>query len=327
MRLLFARSAGHRCCVSTRHALTLKQSVANVEVIPMSEGNVYVCLWKKRGRRITVSLKADASVKVSAPELDEAEEKMWELLCEKFGDGEAVLQYETPPPVAATQFATRYGKPHLVTVSVNDGMGRLVNEKEVHPKGYCADCRMPLEIASGATPEYDYVPSSDGAVMTEGLFFSENFLSLLSNEEKAGLKLLPVKGPARAKKRFFMLTGMPVADYVGVPGFEGLLLHQCRRCKGRLSIGYLRNSKMYHFLALKDLPKLLPTVFAIGREGNVSLCMTQERFSQLLDQPGTRNLTSRRIWVVPDDRFVRTINTRNHPLASRWEGRVASFRN
>lgn len=303
----------------------LKPGLRTVEVMLMSEGNVYICLWKKRGRRLTISLKSDPGVKVSAPELDEAEEKMWELLCEKFGDGEAVLQYETPPPVAATEFATRYGTPHLVTVSVNDGMGGLVNEKEVHPKGYCNDCRLPLEVADGVIPEYDYVPTSDGAVTMQGLFFSENFLSLLSKKEKAGLEFLSVKGPAKAKKRFFQLTGKTVADYVGVPGFEGLSLHQCRRCKRPLTISYLRNCKMYNFVALHDLPKPLPTVFAIGRDGDVSLCMTRARYSELLGQPGTRNMTSSRLWVVPDDRFVRTITPANHPLKLRWEASRGFF--
>jgi hypothetical protein len=287
----------------------------------MSEGNVYLCVWAKRRARLTLALKDDPKIKVSAPELDEAEEKMWELLCEKFGDGEAVLQYVTPPPVAATEFATRYGRPHLVTVSGNDSMGGLLNEKKVHPKGYCRDCQDPL-VVTNVTPEYNYVPTSDGAV---GNFFSEDFLSLLTKKEKGGLQLVPVIGPKRARKNFFKLRGGAVADFVGVPGFEGLCLDRCRRCKRALTIMYLRNNKLYSFLALGDLPKPLPTVFVVGHEENISLCMTRDRFSQLLGKPGTRNIASSRVWVVPDKQFVRNINVVNSPKHLRWEASRGFF--
>jgi hypothetical protein len=281
----------------------------------MSEGNVYLCVWAKRGNRLTLALKDNPKIKVSAPELDEAEEKMWDLLCEKFGDGEAVLQYVTPPPVAATEFAARYGRPHLVSVSGNDSMGGLINEKEVHPKGYCRDCQDPL-VTTKVTPEYDYVPASDGAV---GNFFSEQFLSLLTPKEKKALQLVPVIGPRRAKKTFFKVTGAAVADFVGVPGFEGLCLDRCRRCKRALTIMYLRNNKLYTFIALDDLPKPLPAVFVAGHDENISVCMTRERFSQLLGKPGTRNITSSRVWVVPDKQFVRSIDENNSPKRLRWE--------
>jgi len=67
---------------------------------------------------------------------------------------------------------------------------------------------------------------------------------------------------------------------------------------------------MYKFLAMRDLPKPLPTVFAIGRPGDVRLCMTHARFSQLIGRRGTRDIKSSRVWVVPDNQFVRGKNLR-----------------
>src|ERR1041384_2936694 len=155
----------------------------------MSEGNVYLCLWKKRGRRLTLFLENDPGVKVSASNLADAEEKMWDLLCEKFGDGEAVLEYRTLPDVPEAQFAMRYGTPNLVIVSGNDSAGALVNAQELHPKGYCADCQQPLKTNPAVVPEFDWLPSSDGAIATGlGSLFSEEFLSLLSAKEKSGLQ-------------------------------------------------------------------------------------------------------------------------------------------
>ena len=183
----------------------------------MSEGNVYLCLWKKGGRNLTLFLESDPSVKVSASNLADAEEKMWELLCEKFGDGEAVLEYRTPPEVPEAQFARRYGSPNLVIVSGNDSTGTLVNAKELHPEGYCPDCQQPLKTNPAVVPEFDRLPSSDGATnLALGSLFSQEFLSLLRDEEKSGLQFEPVRGPKRSQKTFFLLTGKPQIDFVGV---------------------------------------------------------------------------------------------------------------
>jgi len=284
----------------------------------MSEGNVYLCEWKKAGRKLTLSLKNDPDVKVTASDLDAAEEQMWELLCEKFGDGEAVLEYVTPPPRKEAEFIKHYGAPHLVVVSGNEYVGKLVNETEFHPKGYCRDCRHPHETAPNVTPEYDWLPSSDGALSPTDNFFSEDFLSLLTTAERSCLKLEPVRGPKAKGKRFFRLTGEPVVNFVGVPGFEGLSVYQCQRCKRLLHICYLRNCQLFRFVAGGDLPKPLPDIFSVGWEGDLSLCMTRRRYAQLIGKPGTRKITTSRIWVVPDDRFVREINDQNHPQELRW---------
>lgn len=288
----------------------------------MSEGNVYLCLWKKRGRSLTLFLESDPSVKVSASNLADAEEKMWELLCEKFGDGEAVLEYHTPPDAPEAQFAMRYGSPSLVIVSGNDSAGTLVNAKELHPKGYCPDCQQPLKTNPAVVPQFDRVPSSDGAITTGlGSLFSEEFLSWLSDEEKSGLQFEPIRRPKRNRKAFFLLVGKPQTDFVGVPGFEGLLNYECRRCHRPLAICYLRNNKLFRFVALADLPNPVPDVFALGPEGDVSLCMTRRRYSQIIGKPGAQNITSSRLWVVSDEQFVSKIDARSHPPKSRWAPR------
>lgn len=284
-----------------------------------SEGNVYLCQWEKRGRVLTLRLKRDPRVKASGSNLQSAEERMWERLCEEYGDGEAVLEYETPPPQKWACFASRYGGIDLVTVTGNDSMGTLTNERELHPKGYCRDCQMPLETAPGAVPEFNRVPSSDGAVeQSLGRFYSEEFLSLLSSEERAALTLVPVHGPKGSRKSFFHLGGEPAVNYVGVPGFEGLVNHQCGRCERLLGICYLRNCEFFEFIARNDLSRPTPAVFTAGWPGDVSLIMTRRRYARMIGKRGMRNIRSSRLWVVPDDQFVRQIDSRSHPPELRW---------
>jgi hypothetical protein len=287
----------------------------------MSEGNVYLCTWRKMDAGFTIALKRDSTVHASGETFDEAEEEMWDVLSDRFADGEAVVEYVKPRPRAEGSFVARYGKPELVVVSGNDYAGKLLNAAALHPKGYCRNCRWPLETAAGVVPEFDWLPSGDGIFShMMSSMYSEEFLSLFTTEEMKRLKFEPVHGQKRKKKKHFRLAGDAVADYVGVPRFEGLLNDQCRECKRRLGICYLRNCRMYQFVALADLPQLLPTVFAIGRGNDLGLCMQEERYMQMVGEAGTRKITSRKIWVVPDDKFVRTTDETTHPLETRWAG-------
>lgn len=286
----------------------------------MPEGNVYICTWKQDQTGFTIALKRDPKIQTIGETLDEAEEQMWELLCEKFGDGEAVLQYEKPPPVLEQKFETRYGSPHLVTVSGNESTGKLLNAAELHPRGYCRSCQRPLETSPGILPQYDWLPSCDGAVSQDlNPIYSSDFLALLTDQERSSLLFEPVLGPKQQRKKFFQLVGRAKADFVGVPGFEGLLNFKCQGCQRPMGICYLRNCALFCFVALLDLPSPIPDVFTIGNDDELRLCMRQERFSQILGQRGARKITSSRLWVVPDSQFVRQVDEQNHPLESRWK--------
>ena len=70
----------------------------------------------------------------SASSLTKADEKTWNLLCAKFGDGAAVLKYCIPPEVPEAQFALRHGLPSLIIVAGNSRVGTLVNAGELHPE-------------------------------------------------------------------------------------------------------------------------------------------------------------------------------------------------
>lgn len=285
----------------------------------MPEGNVYICTWSQDQTGFTIALKRDPKIQTIGETLAEAEEQMWDLLCEIFGDGEAVLQYEKPPPVAEQKFASRYGTPHLVTVSGNESTGKLLNAPELHPRGYCRRCERPLETTPGILPQFDWLPSCDGAVSQNlNPIFSSEFLALLTDKERSSLLFEPVLGPKRQRKKFFQLAGQPKADFVAVPEFEGLLNFHCQGCQRPMEICYLRNCALFRFIALLDLPNPIPDVFTIGSDGQLNLCMRQERFSQILGQRGARKITSSRLWVVADSKFVRQVDEQNHPLQSPW---------
>lgn len=74
----------------------------------MSEGNVYLCTWRKTDKGFTIALKRDSKVEASGATFDQAEEEMWDVLLDRFGDGEAVVEYVIPRPRTEETFAQRY---------------------------------------------------------------------------------------------------------------------------------------------------------------------------------------------------------------------------
>lgn len=286
------------------------------------EGNVYLCDWAKRGKKFLITLQQDSNISVAGQDFDEAEEMMWELLCEKFGDGEAVVEYVKPLPKSA--FQKKYGIPEILSVSGNGGHGRLLNEGEVLISRICEVCKRTLSQRTKAIAEWDYLPNSDGAVSFKtgiGDIYSEDFLSLFSDEEKSNLSLIPVRGPEKTRKRFFeLLPGNPKANYVGVPRFPGLLNKRCETCKS-FRFTYLHNNDLFQFIARRDLPEKISGLFVIGDSKSVNLCMTRERYQKIVGKKGTKDIMSRQIWVVPDNRFVRKPEDENYPEELYWKSR------
>jgi len=248
------------------------------------------------------------------------------FLCDKFGDGEASarishatgksLKHSSPGATAPESGHRRRERQH-----------RRARQREgTSSKWLLSRLPQPLKTNPAVVPEFDRLPSSDGAINLGlgNLFFAE-FLSLLSDKEKSDLRFEPVRGPKRSRKVFLPAGGQTTDRLCGRARIRGLLNYECRRCHRPLAICYLRNNELFRFVAQADLLKPVPNVFALGPEGDVSLCMTRRRYSQIIGKPGARNLTSSRLWVVPDEQFVRKIGARSHPPKSRWAPRRSSM--
>jgi hypothetical protein len=285
-----------------------------------SEGNVYLCSWSKKRGEFKITLKADRHITVTSDSFGGAEELMWELLCEKFGDGEAVIEYDKSLP--KTQFAEYFGKPEILCISGNGSVGRMLGSPELYSGGYCKKCQRPLGQRNKQSAGFASLPSADGAVVFEGYvgnLFSEDFLSLLSVEEQARLSFLPVIGPDKSRKNFFELVGKPSASHVGIPSFPGRLNKRCDACGKLRSHLYLYRNELFQFVALRDLPEPIPSVFVIGDEIECSLCMTRERYQKIIGKKGSKDIVSRQIWVVSDDKFVRRSEDESYPEEFYWK--------
>jgi hypothetical protein len=267
------------------------------------EGKVYLSSWQRSGKRFKAWLTENPECSVSADSFDAAKEALWDLICLKFGDGEAVLEFDALP--AENDFLTKYGMPEILSISGNDNADPIRPPQEgLFEMGRCPLCKRHWGARSKIIAEFGFLPTeSDGAVTAEGKFFSSDFLELLTDTEKENLAFQPVKALNATKKTFFELVGKPVAQYVGLAGFAGKAGETCSHC-GFQSFPFLVKNKIHEFLAKKDIDPSL-TCFVVTNGRSLDFCMTGERWRQLRGKRGTKNLVSSRIYIVPESEVIR----------------------
>jgi hypothetical protein len=161
----------------------------------MSENNVWPCTWEQSKAGITIRVqRGKTSLRVTKPSLDKAIMAMQDEICGAFGDGEAVLDPETPfPPYTPSAFAT-YGT--HVELGYNAIFFLLNYKQRLWEQGWCDWCDtplgkrtdMPLHICIEEAGDiiFSRTPSKGSVVV------SKRFLGALSPQERSVVEVRPV---------------------------------------------------------------------------------------------------------------------------------------
>ena len=145
-------------------------------------------------------------------------------------------------------------------------------------------------------------------------FYSEDFLAQLEPGERSQFAWRRVERRGRGKKVFYEL-GAPglrvpfvaVSEEAGalwrVPGSvirKGSELSVCATCAWSTGPFYPRSSERlpFWYVSAADLPDPPPTCFAVGGVVGYDLCVTRQRWQELVGRPGTRGIASSEVGVV-----------------------------
>jgi hypothetical protein len=275
------------------------------------EGKVYNCSWKKNGRRYLVWVESDVDLKVEAEDFDEAEGELGGLICEKTGDGEAVMEFNPPPPAGNR---TNWTPIEIVSLGYNASADLVDREQPLFSKGRCTVCRTPHGERTKIQIRLKNIPQSDTFSVRNFLprirVFSESFVDLLNEQERLTLEFRPIEIEGKTRKKFFELIGRPQIAYSGIKGstYDPLVCRQCPLC-GTYAF-FMRGSDIpmdiQHFVASEDLPSPLPSVLLLGHgDGTASLCMPRSRWLEIRGKPGTKGVCTSKIGIVPEERVER----------------------
>jgi hypothetical protein len=133
--------------------------------------------------------------------------------------------------------------------------------------------------------------------------FSEEFLNLLTLEERQYLKFQPVIRK-RGARRFYELLGPAGPPLVAVAGMK-ISGWRCSQCGHRTWSYWVKALSIRTFIAASDLPPFLRGIFTVGIPPEIHWAVTSERWKTLVGQKGTRGFASNLLGVVPEREVVR----------------------
>jgi hypothetical protein len=271
-----------------------------------------------------VWVEGNANLRVEAEDFEDAEDELGGLICEKAGDGEAVMEFDPPSPV---RNRTNWTPIEIVSLGYNASAELVDREQPLFSKGRCVVCRTPHGKRTKTQIRLKKIPQTDTFSVRNFLpriqIFSESFIGLLTEQERLALEFQPIETEGKSRKRFFELVGRPQMRYVGIKGAEynPTVSRQCPSCRNRTFLMRGLDIPMYSdiqdFLAYQDLPSPLSSVLLVGHEiETASLCMPRSRWLEIRGKSGTKGVCTSKIGIVPEERVKRNPSL---PIPQEWQ--------
>ncbi len=288
-------------------------------------GNVFICKWERIGQQWHVWVKGKPKLSGRGDTLEAAElqleQEIWSAA--KNGDDVIPTLMEFEPPLPASERTKKFFIPEIYYVCGDEifsllrgyfPYGHVDAEtmayiNSLYEGGICKVCMYGI----GKRTEVEFkteckIGDSDGLFLrhsqihTSAWFFSDRFISLLTNEERERLKFRECQVKRKGKRKYYELAGNAIANNVGVKGLDARG-PECLECGHRcFSItDHDLDFSMQDFICRSDLPEPLPACFAITIDDRITLCMTRERWDQIRGNKNAKGIISRPIGVVDEE--------------------------
>jgi hypothetical protein len=278
------------------------------------EHDVYVCGWSETSDGFELLIISRPRIRGYGRNFAEAEQSLLGAILDEGGAIQAVLEFD--PPLPQSEVERKYTNPELYTICGDERFetdDERINRESWYDEFFtspcCRECRVPQGHRNDRQLNFTYIRNNyDGGIVNFAgalmYIFSEQFLKLLSRDEKQHMEFRPVNRTGKARKQYFELAGPSGPPMVAVAGFN-MSGWVCETC-GFKQFGYWAEGvSVRDFIADSDLPSPHPEVFTVGVAPNVSLCVTTNRWATMVGKTGTRGFTSQPLGVVADREVIR----------------------
>jgi hypothetical protein len=289
------------------------------------ESNVFICKWKRVGERWHLWVKGKPKLSGEGATLEAAKRELEQMIWNNAGNVDDVIPtlMEFDPPLPASERTREFFIPEIYKIygderfdllsyyfprgNVDTATMEYVNS--LYEGGVSKGCMHGIgkrtEVAFKTECE---IGDSDGLwlshcqIQASAYFFSDRFISLLTNEECERLKFCKCQVKREGKRKYYELAGNSIANNVGVKAFDAVG-HECTECGHRsfyiteLDLDF----SMQHFICRSDLPNPVPSCFAITINHKVALCITRERWDQIRGSRNAKGIISEPIGVVDEE--------------------------
>ena len=225
------------------------------------EHQIYRVVRKTNRTFVKLALEDYPNITVRAATAGEAEERLYELICEKFGDGEPVLDYIDFLVPVATGLAWQ--------MESNQGL-TTTNLQAVYPAGICDRCGHVLGRRSSVVRAVSECIRADVAFTRSGrqftMVFSEAMVSVLV---ELGLKRTDFASVSDLSRKVFWELLGDGADLASVP-VKPSIAHKagalrCPKCHySRFGFVHHKESSIWEFVLESDWNRSKALVRVLG---------------------------------------------------------------
>ena len=317
-------------------------------------GHVFICKWKKTGGQWHLWVKGRPQVSGQGETFEAAQLALEQAIWDDAENGDDVIPtvMEFEPALPMSEGTKKFFTPEIYNIYGDERFELLrgnfpygqVDEStmayvhSLYEGGICKSCSSGI----GKRTEVEFrterkIESSDGLwlfhcqIKADAYFFSDRFISLLTDKELERLKFRDCVTTQKRGRKYYELAGDCIASAVGVKCFDSSG-RECRECGKKFFSVADRNMdfSMQSFLCRSDLPDPLPSCFAANISNRPTLCMTRERWDQIRGNKNAKGLISERIGIADEelcDRFPRLYNSsKDCETCSKWQREEDSSR-
>jgi len=183
----------------------------------VSEGNVYLCAWRRRGDEYEIFLLENPSLREQGSDLDELRISLCERIVLWNGDGEALLEMAPPITEDLAEGCRLYSE-----LSYNNKV-KIFNSGSLYAGGYCQKCRFAIGPRSESEIEIDKKPKSPvvgvGGILPVLEIYSAAFVDLLAQHAEHDIQFRDVLCKGKKSGYVEAISGCEVG-HVGMVGAE-----------------------------------------------------------------------------------------------------------
>lgn len=286
--------------------------------------HIFICKWKRTGNQWRIWVKGKPKLSGQGETLESAQIELEQAIWNDAENVDDVIPtvMEFDPPLPASERTKKFFMPEIYMI-YGDGRFDLLRwmgpyadmdaatmeyMNSLYENGICKTCkygigkRTVVEFkAEDLEGGYDGLWLFHSQIHAKAYFFSDRFISLLTDEERRHLKFRECTVKRKRKREFYELAGNSIAANVGVKGFDANG-RECTEC-GHRHFWVTETDLEDHlqiFLCRSDLPDPLTSCFAISVNGQISLCMTKERWDCIRGDKNAKGIISERIAVIDE---------------------------
>jgi hypothetical protein len=265
------------------------------------EHYVYICSWSRSPDGFTLWVKSHPQLRASGRSYAQAEERLIEAIQGAGGAAQAVMEFDPPLPKSTVE--DKYSNPEIYLIGGDDGFHtdaprwqwsetpQEIEERRCwldafYDKPVCRRCMSTSGRRNDRPVTLTYASQYDGAFGSLGSdggphhqIVSEEFINLLTADEKRGLEFQPTI--RKGRKKFYELVGPEGPAHVAIAGMT-VKGWRCTQCDHRHWGYWIEGMAIHSFVALSELSIPLSGVFTVGKFPEIELGVTASRWQESL---------------------------------------------